>query len=73
MQPTNPETITTDERTAEIASILAIGLVRVVRSMRSRVSQSPNKVSESSPEVLEDPEDAGLSVSPLGSICSSKL
>ena len=68
MQPTNPESMTTDERTAEIASILALALVRAVRSLRSSVSQSPKEVSESSPEGLEDPEDAGLSVSSLGPI-----
>lgn len=68
MQPTNPESMTTDERTTEIVSILALGIVHAVRSTRFRVSHSPQKVSESSPEALENPEDAGLSVSALGPI-----
>ena len=66
MQPSNPEAMKTEERSDEIASILSLALVRAVRSMRSRVSQSPEKVFESSPDALEDPEDAGLSVSLLG-------
>jgi len=68
MQTTNPESMKTEERNAEIASILALGLVRAVRSMRSRVSLSPKEVSDSSLDGLEDPEDAGLSVSLLGPI-----
>ena len=68
MQPTNPESMTTDERSGEIASILGLALVRAVRSMRSRVSLSSKEVSESSPDGLEDPEDAGLSVSSFGPI-----
>lgn len=35
MQPTNTESMTTEERVSEIASILALGLVRTVRSMQS--------------------------------------
>ncbi len=72
MQPTNPESMTTEERSAEITSILSLALVRVVRSIRTRVSQLPKEVSESSPEALEDPEDAGLSVSSLGPIGGPK-
>ena len=68
MKPTNPESMTTDERTSELASILALGLVHVVRSTRSRVSLSSEEVSESSPEALEDQQDADLSVSALGPI-----
>ena len=72
MQPTNPESMTTDERTTELASILAFGLVRAVRSVRTRVSLSSKEVSESSPGGLEDPEDAGLSVTALGPIGGPK-
>ena len=72
MQPTNPESMKTEERSGEIASILSLGLVRAVRSMRSRVSQTPIELSESSPEALEDSEDAGLSVSSLGPIGGPK-
>jgi len=72
MHPTNPESMTTNERATEIGSILALALVRAVRSMRSRVSLSSKEVSESLPEALEDPEDAGLSVSSLGPIGGPK-
>ena len=72
MQPTNPESMTTDERTTELASFLALGLVRAIRSLRSRVSHSPKEVSQSSPEALEDQEDADLSVSALGPIGGPK-
>ena len=68
MQATNPESMTTDERTSELASILALGLVHAVRSTRSRVSRSTTEVSQSSPEALEDRQDADLSVLSLGSI-----
>lgn len=54
---TNPQTMTPQERRAEISSILALGLVRA----SSLLSTSP-KVSDSSPEGLEDREDADLSV-----------
>lgn len=72
MQPTSPESMKTEERSSEIAIILALALVRAVRSLRSGVSQSPEEVSESSPEALEDPGDAGLSVSSLGLIGGPK-
>ncbi len=54
---TDPQTMTPQERRAEISSILALGLVRA----SSLLSTSP-KVSDSSPEGLEDREDADLSV-----------
>ena len=73
MQPINPESMTTEERSSEVASILSLALGRFVQSLRSRVSHPPKEVSESSPEALEDPEDAGLSVSSLGSIGGTKL
>jgi len=72
MQPTNPESMKTEERSSEIASILALALVRAVRSLRSRVSQLPKEVSQSSPEALEVPKDAGLSVSSLGPLGGPK-
>ncbi len=72
MQPINPDSMTSEERSAEITSILSLALVRAVRSLQSRVSLSSKEVSESSPEVLEDPEDAGLSVSSLGPIGGPK-
>ena len=64
---TDPETMTPKERTAEVASILALGLVRA----SSLLSASP-EVSESSPEGLEDSEDADLSVAGLGPIGGPK-
>lgn len=60
----DPQTMTSDERRDEAAGILAVG---VVRAMALRMKGSL-KVSESAPEALEDPEDAGLSVSSLGPI-----
>ncbi|MCA9277277.1 MAG: hypothetical protein KDA29_14740 [Phycisphaerales bacterium] len=54
---TDPEIMTPKERTAEIASILALGLVRA-----SSLLKTSSGVSESSPEGLEDPQDADLSV-----------
>lgn len=54
---TDPQTMTPQERRDEIASILAVGLVRA----SSLIPASPI-VSESSPEGLEDPIDADLSV-----------
>lgn len=64
---TDPETMTPKERKAEIAGILALGLVRA----SSLLKASP-EVSESSPEGLEEPEDAGLSVTALGPIGGPK-
>ncbi len=54
---TDPLTMTPQERMAEIASILALGLVRA----SSLLSTSPI-VSESSPGGLEDRKHADLSV-----------
>ena len=54
---TDPHTMTPKDRRDEIASILALGLVRA----SSLLTTSP-KVSDSSPEGLEDREDADLSV-----------
>ncbi len=54
---TDPQTMIPQERRDEIASILAVGLVRA----SSLIPASP-KVSGSLPEGLEDPIDADLSV-----------
>ncbi len=54
---TDPQTMTPQERRDEIASILALGLVRA-----SSLPPTFPKVSDSSPEGLEDREDADLSV-----------
>lgn len=64
---TDPDTMTPKQRKAEIASILALGLVRA----SSLLKASP-EVSESSPEGLEDPQDADLSVAGLGPIGGPK-
>ena len=65
---TEPETMTPKQRKAEIASILALGLVRASSLFKSQ----PKEVSESSPEGLEDPEAADLSVTALGPIGGPK-
>lgn len=54
---TDPQTMTPKERGEEIASILALGLVRA-----SSLLMASQKVSESSPEELEDRDHADLSV-----------
>jgi len=66
MQPTNPESMKTEERSSEIASILAIALVRVVQSNRATNANLPKEVSDSSLEALEDRNHADLSVPTLG-------
>lgn len=65
---TDPETMTPMQRKSEIASILALGLVRASSLLKSQ----PKEVSESSPEGLEGPEDADLSVTALGPIGGPK-
>jgi hypothetical protein len=60
----NPETMTVAERRAEIASILARGLVRAVRNAKSGTSSAVQKVSESGDSVLDLPTDSPLSVAP---------
>jgi hypothetical protein len=60
----NPETMTVAERRAEIASILARGLVRAVRNAKYGTSSAVQKVSESGDSVLDLPTDSPLSVAP---------
>ena len=64
---TDPQTMTPDERRAEIARILALGLVRA-----SDLLRQSEKASDSSEDGLEDPEDADLSVTALGPIGGPK-
>jgi len=66
MRTIHPESMTTEERSTDIASILAIGLVRVVQSNRSTNVHFPKEVSDFSLEALEDQNHADLSVSTLG-------
>lgn len=62
----NPDTMTPAERDAEVASILALGLVRAIRMARARIGSGPSasiqKVSESLSIQLEAVPHAGLSV-----------
>jgi len=60
----NPESMTVAERRAEIAHILARGLIRVVRNARSGTSLTVQKVSESGGSGLDLPADSPLSVAP---------
>ncbi|MDQ7014662.1 MAG: hypothetical protein Q9O74_12335 [Planctomycetota bacterium] len=60
----NPESMTVAERRAEIASILARGLVRTVRIANSGTSSTVQKVSESGDSGLDLPTDSPLSVAP---------
>jgi len=58
----NPETMTADERRAEIAGLLACGMLRAVRNGRSRTSSAGEKVSESAATCLDSSGDLPLSV-----------
>lgn len=61
----NPESMTADERRAEVAGLLARGLLRAVRDARSRTSSASEKVSESgesSETCLDSSGDLPLSV-----------
>lgn len=58
----NPDTMTPAERDAEVASILAQGVIRSVRASRDRSSLDIDIVRESSGGGLELARDAGLSV-----------
>ena len=60
----NPETMTVAERRAEVASILARGLLRTVRNAKSATSSAVQKVSESGESGLDLPADSPLSVAP---------
>jgi len=60
----NPETMTVAERRAEVASILARGLVRAVRNAKVGTSSAEQKVSESGDSGLAFPTDSPLSVAP---------
>lgn len=59
----NPETMTPAERDAEIASILARGVVRAIRANRARLALDINIDRESRGSGLELARDEGLSVS----------
>tara|TARA_X000001316_G_C901525_1_gene19585 strand:+ start:336 stop:650 length:315 start_codon:yes stop_codon:yes gene_type:complete len=65
---TDPDTMTPKSRKSEIAKILALGLVR----SSSLLKEPKYEVSDSSPEELEEPEDADLSVAGLGPIGGPK-
>lgn len=60
----NPESMTTHERRAEIASIMARGVVRAVRRARSGTSSAPEPAPESSGNGLDLCADLPLSVAP---------
>lgn len=60
----NPETMTADERRAEVACILARGLVRAVRDARARVPQSAGISTEPAVTRLDSPAELRLSVAP---------
>jgi hypothetical protein len=67
MRTQDPETMTPAERDAEVASILARGLVRAVRADRDPASRSTRDIGEpmeSSASGLELPQHADLSVAP---------
>jgi hypothetical protein len=58
----NLETMTADERRAEVAGLLARGLLRAIRNARARTSSAGEKVSESGETCLDSSGDLPLSV-----------
>ncbi len=60
----DPETMTTDERRLEVASILARGLLRHIRMANSAESPAQETGSERSRNRLEIPAETRLSVAP---------
>jgi uncharacterized protein (AIM24 family) len=62
--PRSPESMTVAERQAEIANILARGLMRSVRLARSRTSVPAEKVSEAGESDLDLSAKLPLSVAP---------
>ena len=63
MRSQDPETMTPAERDAEVASILARGLVRAVHADRSRSTREARDLAKSDADRLELPQHADLSVS----------
>lgn len=63
MRTQDPETMTPTERDAEVASILARGLVRAVHAERSRSTRDISEPTESAAGGLESAQHADLSVS----------
>ena len=63
MRSQDPETMTPAERDAEVASILARGLVRAVHADRSRSTPDISEPAESPDSGLELSQYADLSVS----------
>ena len=60
----DPESMTTEERQQEIASILARGLLRRVGPAKSADPESCQKPAEGSPDGLDLPAKTRLSVAP---------
>jgi len=58
----NPETMTAEERRAEIAGLLARGLLRAVRNGQARTPSDGEKVSDSTETCLDSSGDLPLSV-----------
>lgn len=60
----DPETMTADERRAEVAATLACGLLRAVRETRARISQSAQIPARGGAACLDSPAEVRLSVAP---------
>lgn len=60
----SPESMTADQRRAEIVDILARGLMRSIRLARSRTSGPAEKVSEAGESGLDPRANSPLSVAP---------
>jgi len=59
---TDPATMTPAERRAEVAHILACGLIRYVRAARARASSPPRESTDSGDIALELGEHSRLTV-----------
>lgn len=60
----NPESMTTEERLDEVASILSCALVRMVRLARTRTSSCSDRGPTQDGTSLDTAEDSRLSVAP---------
>lgn len=60
----NPDSMTADERCAEVAATLARGLLRAVREARARATQSAPFLPRGGAPRLDSPAELRLSVAP---------
>jgi hypothetical protein len=64
MEQRDPEIMTTAERQSEVATIIAGGVLRVVRIARARVHPCESEIEKDDATCLELPQVKAISVSP---------